>query len=74
MGLDFDFQAERFLAHDGIMDRKLLWYGTDMALVAAILKNGFCIKTHSSGRGGRSIHFVSESDKSSGYGVHLQFV
>ncbi|PVD24426.1 hypothetical protein C0Q70_14909 [Pomacea canaliculata] len=65
--VDREGEEERFLAHDGIMDRKLLWYGTDMALVAAILKNGFCIKTHSSGRGGRSIHFVSESDKSSGY-------
>ncbi len=34
-------QADRFAAHEDITERKLLWHGTNVAVVAAILKTGF---------------------------------
>ena len=33
-------QATRFSEHDAITNRKLLWHGTNVAVVAAILKSG----------------------------------
>jgi len=49
-------------------NRKLLWHGTNVAVVAAILKSGLRIMPHSGGRVGRGIYFASESSMSAGYG------
>ena len=65
----FLFQTDRFNAHKNINERKLLWHGTNVAVVAAILKSGLRIMPHSGGRVGRGIYFASENSKSAGYGV-----
>jgi hypothetical protein len=65
------FQADRFKVHDSIKERKLLWHGTNVAVVAAILKSGLRIMPHSGGRVGKGIYFASENDKSAGYGELL---
>ncbi|CAF0826452.1 unnamed protein product [Rotaria sordida] len=59
--------SERFSAHDKIENRKLLWHGTNVAVVVAILKSGLRIMPHSGGRVGKGIYFASENGKSSGY-------
>lgn len=46
----------------------MLWHGTNVAVVAAILKSGLRIMPHSGGRVGRGIYFASENAKSAGYG------
>ena len=61
-------QAERFQEHDKLQNRKLLWHGTNVAVVVAILKSGLRIMPHSGGRVGKGIYFASENGKSSGYG------
>lgn len=48
-------------------NRKLLWHGTNVAVVAAILKTGLRIMPHSGGRVGKGIYFASENGKSAGY-------
>ncbi|CAF3811477.1 unnamed protein product [Rotaria socialis] len=58
---------ERFSAHDKVDNRKLLWHGTSVAVVVAILKSGLRIMPHSGGRVGKGIYFASENGKSSGY-------
>ncbi|CAF0974544.1 unnamed protein product [Adineta ricciae] len=60
-------EGERFAAHDKIGNRKLLWHGTNVAVVVAILKSGLRIMPHSGGRVGKGIYFASENGKSSGY-------
>jgi len=60
-------EDERFAVHDDIDNRKLLWHGTNVAVVAAILKSGLRIMPHSGGRVGRGIYFASENAKSAGY-------
>ncbi|XP_069987856.1 protein mono-ADP-ribosyltransferase PARP3-like [Penaeus vannamei] len=60
-------EKERFAAHDAIQHRKLLWHGTNVAVVAAILKAGLRIMPHSGGLVGRGIYFASEHAKSSWY-------
>ncbi|XP_019856101.1 PREDICTED: poly [ADP-ribose] polymerase 3-like [Amphimedon queenslandica] len=62
-----DGEAERFSVHDSIENRRLLWHGTNVAVVAAILKSGLRIMPHSGGRVGRGIYFASENSKSAGY-------
>ncbi|KAK4310466.1 hypothetical protein Pmani_017995 [Petrolisthes manimaculis] len=57
----------RFSAHDDIKHRKLLWHGTSVAVVAAILKAGLRIMPHSGGLVGKGIYFASEHAKSSWY-------
>ena len=59
--------AERFAQHEDIGNRKLLWHGTNIAVVAAILNSGLRIMPHSGGRVGRGIYFASENGKSSAY-------
>ena len=54
--------------HDKVGNRKLLWHGTNVAVVAAILKSGLRIMPHSGGRVGSGIYFASENSKSAGYG------
>ncbi|XP_059800531.1 protein mono-ADP-ribosyltransferase PARP3 isoform X2 [Hypanus sabinus] len=65
--LDREGEAERFKAHNSIEHRRLLWHGTNIAVVAAILKTGLRIMPHSGGRVGRGIYFASENSKSAGY-------
>ena len=61
-------QSSRFKVHDKMGNRKLLWHGTNVAVVAAILKSGLRIMPHSGGRVGAGIYFASENAKSAGYG------
>ncbi|KAI7807659.1 protein mono-ADP-ribosyltransferase PARP3 [Triplophysa rosa] len=65
--VDRDTEAERFKENYALENRKLLWHGTNVAVVAAILKSGLRIMPHSGGRVGRGIYFASENSKSAGY-------
>lgn len=60
-------EGARFAAHDKITERKLLWHGTNVAVVAAIAGTGLRIMPHSGGRVGRGIYFASENGKSIQY-------
>ncbi|NXA88959.1 PARP3 polymerase, partial [Melanocharis versteri] len=62
-----DGEDERFKAHDLLEHRRLLWHGTNVAAVAAILKSGLRIMPHSGGRVGKGIYFASENRKSACY-------
>ncbi|MCL4136266.1 UNVERIFIED_CONTAM: hypothetical protein GTU68_062313, partial [Idotea baltica] len=69
--VDRPSQVARFSQHDDIKYRKLLWHGTNVAVVAAILKAGLRIMPHSGGLVGKGIYFASEHAKSSWYvGAH----
>lgn len=57
-------EPERFSAHDHLTERKLLWHGTNVAVVAAILGSGLRIMPHSGGRVGKGIYLASENGKS----------
>ena len=59
--------AKRYAAHDDLDNRKLLWHGTNVAVVAAICGSGLRIMPHSGGRVGRGIYLASEQNKSSWY-------
>lgn len=65
--LDRKGEADRFKAHDEIEHRKLLWHGTNVAVVAAICKTGLRIMPHSGGRVGKGIYLASENGKSINY-------
>ncbi|KAA0185227.1 hypothetical protein HAZT_HAZT011681 [Hyalella azteca] len=65
--LDRANEGHRFSVNDGLKERKLLWHGTNVAVVAAILNSGLRIMPHSGGLVGRGIYFASEHSKSSGY-------
>ncbi|XP_023652341.1 protein mono-ADP-ribosyltransferase PARP3 [Paramormyrops kingsleyae] len=65
--VDRDKEAERFQEHDALGNRRLLWHGTNVAVVAAILKSGLRIMPQSGGRVGRGIYFASENRKSACY-------
>merc|ERR1712187_142948 len=56
-----------FKAHDSLKNRRLLWHGTSVAVVAAILKSGLRIMPHSGGRVGKGIYMASENGKSASY-------
>jgi len=60
-------EPDRFKVHDAIKERKLLWHGTNVAVVVAILSTGLRIMPHSGGRVGKGIYFASENSKSAGY-------
>lgn len=62
-----DGEDKRFAEHDALDNRKLLWHGTNVAVVVAILKSGLRIMPHSGGRVGQGIYFASENGKSSCY-------
>jgi len=62
-----DGEAARFKEHDKVGNRKLLWHGTNVAVVAAILNSGLRIMPHSGGRVGKGIYLASENAKSAGY-------
>ncbi|KAG8007842.1 Poly [ADP-ribose] polymerase 3 [Nibea albiflora] len=65
--VDREKEGERFSENDSLENRRLLWHGTNIAVVAAILKSGLRIMPHSGGRVGRGIYFASENSKSAGY-------
>jgi poly [ADP-ribose] polymerase 2/3/4 len=65
--IDRQGEKERFDEHSHLSNRKLLWHGTNVAVVCAILKTGLRIMPHSGGRVGRGLYFASENDKSAGY-------
>lgn len=65
--MDREDEGARFAAHKNITNRRLLWHGTNVAVVAAILKTGLRIMPHSGGRVGRGIYLASEHCKSAGY-------
>ncbi|KAK7909660.1 hypothetical protein WMY93_014344 [Mugilogobius chulae] len=65
--VDRETEGERFKENDELENRRLLWHGTNVAVVAAILKSGLRIMPHSGGRVGRGIYFASENAKSAGY-------
>lgn len=62
-----DGEEDRFQAHSTLGNRRLLWHGTNVAVVAAILTSGLRILPHSGGRVGKGIYFASENNKSAGY-------
>ncbi|XP_010124287.1 PREDICTED: poly [ADP-ribose] polymerase 3, partial [Chlamydotis macqueenii] len=62
-----DGEDKRFKAHDLLENRRLLWHGTNVAVIAAILKSGLRIMAHSGGRVGKGIYFASENSKSACY-------
>jgi len=59
--------SKKFDQHAKLGNRKLLWHGTNVAVVAAILKSGLRIMPHSGGRVGSGIYLASENGKSAGY-------
>ncbi|XP_076003403.1 protein mono-ADP-ribosyltransferase PARP3 [Genypterus blacodes] len=65
--VDREAEAKKFEEHDNLDNRRLLWHGTNIAVVAAILKSGLRIMPHSGGRVGRGIYFASENAKSACY-------
>jgi len=60
-------EGKRFAENDHIVERKLLWHGTNVAVLVAILSTGLRIMPHSGGRVGKGIYFASENSKSAGY-------
>ncbi|KAK9841524.1 hypothetical protein WJX74_007215 [Apatococcus lobatus] len=60
-------EAKRFAKHKKLGNRKLLWHGTNIAVVAAILKAGLRIMPHSGGRVGRGLYLAAENSKSAAY-------
>ena len=52
-------EGKAFEAHAAVDNRRLLWHGTNIAMVAAILKAGLRIMPHASGRVGRGLYLVS---------------
>jgi poly [ADP-ribose] polymerase 2/3/4 len=65
-------ESERFAAYDAIGNRRLLWHGTNIAVVAPIITTGLRIMPHSGGRVGAGIYLANLQQKSaqytSGYG------
>ncbi len=61
---DRNGSADRFAAHKSLQERKLLWHGTNVAVVAAIVGSGLRIMPHSGGRVGKGIYLASENGKS----------
>jgi len=65
--LDREGEGERFKESAKLGNRKLLWHGTSVPVVVAILKSGLRIMPHAGGRVGRGLYMASENGKSSGY-------
>lgn len=64
---DRNGEDDRFAEYDALDNRKLLWHGTNVAVVAAILKSGLRIMPHSGGRVGAGIYLADQHAKSAGY-------
>jgi poly [ADP-ribose] polymerase len=54
--LDREGEKDRMDKFSHLTNRKLLWHGTNVAVVAAILRSGLRIMPHSGGRVGRGIY------------------
>lgn len=65
--LDRKGEGARFKESGKLKERKLLWHGTSVPVVVAILKSGLRIMPHAGGRVGRGLYFASENGKSAGY-------
>jgi len=77
--MDRKGERERVAKYKDIANRKLLWHGTSVAVMVAILSGGLRIMPHSGGRVGKGIYHASEQSKSAGYtrpanGVGLMFL
>lgn len=57
----------KFQQHSKLDNRRLLWHGTNIAVVAAILKAGLRIMPHACGRVGRGLYLANEQSKSAAY-------
>lgn len=60
-------EGARFSSHNDIETRRLLWHGTGIEVVAAILSSGLRIMPHSGGRVGKGLYLASEQAKSACY-------
>ncbi|KAL0037752.1 hypothetical protein WJX77_010894 [Trebouxia sp. C0004] len=65
--VDRHSEAAGFAQHSKLSNRRLLWHGTNIAVVAAILKAGLRIMPHACGRVGRGLYLASEQSKSAAY-------
>ena len=65
--VDRHSEAAGFAKHSKLGNRRLLWHGTNIAVVAAILKTGLRIMPHACGRVGRGLYLASEQSKSAAY-------
>ena len=65
--VDRQTEASAFAEHSKLENRKLLWHGTNIAVVAAILKAGLRIMPHARGRVGEGLYLASEHSKSAAY-------
>jgi len=65
--LDRNGEKKRADKYKHLTNRKLLWHGTKVAVMCAILRDGLRIMPHSGGRVGRGIYSASENAKSAGY-------
>ena len=59
--------ADRHSPYEDLHNRKLLWHGTNVAVVAAILKSGLRIMPSAGGRVGAGLYHASEHGKSASY-------
>ena len=60
-------EGERFKQFDKLDNRRLLWHGTNIAVVAPILTNGLRIMPHAGGRVGAGIYLAALQEKSQQY-------
>lgn len=66
--VDRNGEKDRFEKYDTLdKNRRLLWHGTNIAVVAPILTSGLRIMPHSGGRVGSGIYLASMQEKSAGY-------
>jgi len=65
--VDRDGEGGHFSKFDGLDNRRLLWHGTNLAVVAPILTSGLRIMPHSGGRVGAGIYLASMQQKSAQY-------
>lgn len=65
--VDRPAEAAGFARHSQLDNRKLLWHGTNIAVMAAIIKAGLRIMPNAGGRLGRGLYLASEHSKSAGY-------
>jgi poly [ADP-ribose] polymerase 2/3/4 len=65
--VDRELEEARHEPHLSIENRELLWHGTGIEVVAAILSSGLRIMPHSGGRVGRGLYLACEQGKSASY-------
>merc|ERR1739844_887444 len=65
--VDRSGETSRFKKYDALDNRRLLWHGTNIAVVAPILTSGLRIMPHSGGRVGAGIYLASMQQKSAQY-------